>query len=428
MKEHELERRNNDYKITFEQNRMKSKHPTGKNSPNDNIYIQNNDESALSSFHGKGKVVKPAQRDDKIDKKYFESDKFKKMAYDKEHGNNSHMHNNEEAPSSDKMISSNDNFFKGKKGVSPEKKYIQTGGSLELSASDNDSRMKTNSQMKNTNQKKGEDSEFVKSAKFNSGYSNNYNPESIREHSQYDIQKRNQKGQSLKNKYEMETNTNTHKENTISSKEQEKEKSSYRGTFKHESPLTTIKKGNAEANNSSQLSSSKRKEIESTMKKNQFNVQDSSDERNVPIKSVKNKIEVEDDEEEEEEKEEKKTTFDKPTNIIHSRTFRLEEKERKIKQDIENLKRRNKEMFNQLNQMNVEKKSLDNQLTKIKSHLIIKKNFTLGRDYLPQKVFLGEFIDKCISNSQYLYKNNNCHTCSKLLGMGKSVRNCPKNH
>ena len=41
---------------------------------------------------------------------------------------------------------------------------------------------------------------------------------------------------------------------------------------------------------------------------------------------------------------------------------------------------------------------------------------------------LNGFVDKCVNRSLYVYRNNNCHTCAKLLAMGKSTTNCPKCH
>jgi hypothetical protein len=41
---------------------------------------------------------------------------------------------------------------------------------------------------------------------------------------------------------------------------------------------------------------------------------------------------------------------------------------------------------------------------------------------------LNGFVDKCVNRSLYVYRNNNCHTCSQLLAMGKSTTNCPKCH
>ena len=44
------------------------------------------------------------------------------------------------------------------------------------------------------------------------------------------------------------------------------------------------------------------------------------------------------------------------------------------------------------------------------------------------KDILGSFVDKVLDRSLYLYKNRNCHTCSKLLSMGMSTKKCPKCH
>ena len=44
------------------------------------------------------------------------------------------------------------------------------------------------------------------------------------------------------------------------------------------------------------------------------------------------------------------------------------------------------------------------------------------------KDILGKFVDKVLERSLYVYKNRNCHTCAKLLSMGKSTQKCPKCH
>ena len=44
------------------------------------------------------------------------------------------------------------------------------------------------------------------------------------------------------------------------------------------------------------------------------------------------------------------------------------------------------------------------------------------------KDILGNFVDKVLERSLYLYRNRNCHTCSKLLSMGMSTKKCPKCH
>ena len=44
------------------------------------------------------------------------------------------------------------------------------------------------------------------------------------------------------------------------------------------------------------------------------------------------------------------------------------------------------------------------------------------------KGILGTFVDKVLDRSLYIYRNRNCHTCSKLLSMGMSTKKCPKCH
>lgn len=44
------------------------------------------------------------------------------------------------------------------------------------------------------------------------------------------------------------------------------------------------------------------------------------------------------------------------------------------------------------------------------------------------KDVLGEFVDKVINRSLYLYKNRHCHFCAQLLSKGQSTHKCPKFH
>ncbi len=55
-------------------------------------------------------------------------------------------------------------------------------------------------------------------------------------------------------------------------------------------------------------------------------------------------------------------------------------------------------------------------------------NEELFGDVGTTKDILGSFVDKVLDRSLYLYKNRNCHTCSKLLSMGMSSKKCPKCH
>ena len=45
-----------------------------------------------------------------------------------------------------------------------------------------------------------------------------------------------------------------------------------------------------------------------------------------------------------------------------------------------------------------------------------------------RKEILGQFVDRVLDRSLYVYKNGHCHTCAKLLNMGKSTQQCPKCH
>ena len=44
------------------------------------------------------------------------------------------------------------------------------------------------------------------------------------------------------------------------------------------------------------------------------------------------------------------------------------------------------------------------------------------------KDILGQFVDKVLERSLYVYRNRNCHTCAELLSKGKSTQRCPKCH
>ena len=44
------------------------------------------------------------------------------------------------------------------------------------------------------------------------------------------------------------------------------------------------------------------------------------------------------------------------------------------------------------------------------------------------KDILGKFVDRVLDRSLYVYRNRNCHTCSKLLSKGMSTQRCPKCH
>jgi hypothetical protein len=65
---------------------------------------------------------------------------------------------------------------------------------------------------------------------------------------------------------------------------------------------------------------------------------------------------------------------------------------------------------------------------------IEKENYFPSKNY--EKDPLGDFIDRVIDRSLFIYKNRynylfiirNCHTCSRLLTSGKSTNSCPKNH
>ena len=87
----------------------------------------------------------------------------------------------------------------------------------------------------------------------------------------------------------------------------------------------------------------------------------------------------------------------------------------------------------------------DKNLKKTKERPFKNYNYVEYRDYEKQilnrmmdeelfgeagttKDILGSFVDKVLDRSLYIYRNRNCHTCSKLLSMGMSTKKCPKCH
>ena len=99
------------------------------------------------------------------------------------------------------------------------------------------------------------------------------------------------------------------------------------------------------------------------------------------------------------------------------------------------------EYKNKIDIMEKEKKKLE----ETKQRPFKKHHFTEYRDYekdilnrmMDEELFgevgttkdiLGNFVDKVLERSLYLYRNRNCHTCSKLLSMGMSTKKCPKCH
>ena len=116
------------------------------------------------------------------------------------------------------------------------------------------------------------------------------------------------------------------------------------------------------------------------------------------------------------------------------------------------------EYKNQIDIMEKEKKLLESNLAQAKKDFKVNKelkktkerpfknyNYSEYRDYEKQilnrmmdeelfgevgttKDILGSFVDKVLDRSLYIYRNRNCHTCSKLLSMGMSTKKCPKCH
>ena len=116
------------------------------------------------------------------------------------------------------------------------------------------------------------------------------------------------------------------------------------------------------------------------------------------------------------------------------------------------------EYKNQIDIMEKEKKLLESNLQQAKKNFKKNKdlkktkerpfknyNYSEYKDYEKQilnkmmdeelfgdvgttKDILGSFVDKMLDRSLYVYRNRNCHTCSKLLSMGMSTKKCPKCH
>ena len=114
------------------------------------------------------------------------------------------------------------------------------------------------------------------------------------------------------------------------------------------------------------------------------------------------------------------------------------------------------EYKNQIDIMEKEKQLLESTLRDAKQSYYSKKslektknydcNYTNYKDYEKKilnkmmeedqlfggvgtsKDILGSFVDKVLERSLYVYRNRHCHTCAKLLNMGKSTQKCPKCH
>lgn len=285
----------------------------------DNIYIQNNhNESALSSFYGNNKleekkitpIIKTKKLDNStIDKKFYESDKLKNIHYENDEIQEAPLNkkinpiessNTDEKNTishQDRLLSSifiskllgNENFFKEnyKGEFSPQKnrnfiQSIQTGGSLELSyskqQSDTENIINTNhNNIKYSNDQKVNN---TPSEQFNNqtqkltfkngnhdniddpdGINNNNSHESFPNHkSKINNNKNlNRNANITKNNYEVETNTNSHYNNTSNSRDiQGKEKSSFRtglnykkqGSSDIESSVNTIRQNKSKFMNS----------------------------------------------------------------------------------------------------------------------------------------------------------------------------------
>lgn len=92
-------------------------------------------------------------------------------------------------------------------------------------------------------------------------------------------------------------------------------------------------------------------------------------------------------------------------------------KNHKIKEDLKKTKERPFKNYNYSEYKEYEKQILNKM---IKEELFDEVGTT--------KDILGSFVDKVLERSLYLYRNRNCHTCSKLLSMGMSTKKCPKCH
>ena len=136
----------------------------------------------------------------------------------------------------------------------------------------------------------------------------------------------------------------------------------------------------------------------------------------------------------------------------------IEEEEEEFDEELPPEAKEYYEYRNKIDMMEKEKKILESNLAQAKKNFkenkALKKtkerpfknyNYSEYKEYEKQilnrmmdeelfgevgttKDILGTFVDKVLDRSLYIYRNRNCHTCSKLLSMGMSTKKCPKCH
>ena len=136
----------------------------------------------------------------------------------------------------------------------------------------------------------------------------------------------------------------------------------------------------------------------------------------------------------------------------------IEEEEEELDEELPPEAKEYYEYRNKIDMMEKEKKILESNLAQAKKNFkenkALKKtkerpfknyNYSEYKEYEKQilnrmmdeelfgevgttKDILGTFVDKVLDRSLYIYRNRNCHTCSKLLSMGMSTKKCPKCH
>ena len=136
----------------------------------------------------------------------------------------------------------------------------------------------------------------------------------------------------------------------------------------------------------------------------------------------------------------------------------IEEEEEEFDEELPPEAKEYYEYRNKIDMMEKEKKILESNLAQAKKNFkenkALKKtkerpfknyNYSEYKEYEKQilnrmmdeelfgevgttKDILGTFVDKVLDRSLYIYRNRNCHSCSKLLSMGMSTKKCPKCH
>ena len=130
------------------------------------------------------------------------------------------------------------------------------------------------------------------------------------------------------------------------------------------------------------------------------------------------------------------------TQFFEIKLAQMQEEYEKLKQEVQELK---------IKKQNYQNLKINNTKNKINRYNSFKKYDQKTINLLPKnqmknavkildrmaeeelfkgvgttKQILNYIAPKCLERSLYVYKNKNCHTCSKLLNRGKSTHQCPK--